>query len=86
MFRHLFRIQHTNSINFLLIKRYALLQSADFLYILSSVPKISETFLLLGDRDYKWYQRFVSHQQNIALAIKAMKGRKAVDEDEDVDV
>ena len=82
MLRHQFRIQHTNTVNSLLIKRYALLQSADFLFMLSTVPKISETFLQLGDVDYEWYRKFVSYQQNIASAIKAMKGRKAVDEEE----
>ena len=50
--------------------------------MLSTVPKISETFLQLGDVDYEWYRKFVSYQQNIASAIKAMKGRKAVDEEE----
>ena len=50
MFRHQFLIQHTNIVNSLLIKRYALLQSADFM--LFAVPKISETFLQLGDVDY----------------------------------
>ena len=54
MFRHQFRIQHTNIVNSLLIKRYALLhwQSADFLFMLFAVPKFSETFLQLGDVDY----------------------------------
>ena len=51
MFRHQFRIEHTN-IQFLLIKRYALLQSADFLFMFFAVPKLSETFLQLGDVDY----------------------------------
>ena len=37
---------------FLLIKRYALLQSADFLFMFFAVPKLSETFLQLGDVDY----------------------------------
>ena len=65
-----------------LIKRYALLQSADFLYMLSAVPKISETFLHLTDLDYTWYQKkLLKHRQNISSAIKAMKGRKAIDED-----
>ena len=52
MFRHQFRIQHTNTVNSLLIKRYALLQSANFLFMLFAVPKFSETFLQLGDVDY----------------------------------
>ena len=65
-----------------LIKQYALLQSADFLYMLSAVPKISETFLQLTDFDYTWYQKLLKHRQNISSAIKAMKGRKAIDKDE----
>ena len=65
-----------------LIKQYALLQSADFLYMLSAVPKISETFLQLTDLDYTWYQKLLKHQQNISSAIKAMKGKKAIDKDE----
>ena len=55
MFRHQFRImiQHTNASNSLVIKRYALLQSASFLFMLSTTPKFSETFLLLMDLDYE---------------------------------
>ena len=82
---HQFRIQHTNTVNSLLIKWYALLQSADFLFMLSTVPKLSETILQLGDLDYEWYRKFVAHQQNIASPTKVMKGRKAVNVDEDED-
>ena len=83
---HQFRIQHTNTVNPLLIKRYALLQSADFLFMLFAVPKISETFLQLGDVHYDCTNLMVSEicltQQHIASAIKAMKSRKVVDEEE----
>ena len=48
----------------------------DFLYMLSAVPKISETFLQLTDLGTK---NFSSTDKNI---FKAMKGRKAIDEDE----
>ena len=37
----------------------------------------------LEDLAYEWYRKFVAHQQNIASATKAMKGRKAVNVDED---
>jgi len=80
MFRHQFRIQHTNISNSLVIKRYALLQSANFLFKFSTAPKISETFLQLMDLDYDWYRKFHSLRQNIASAIK-VKGRKSIDED-----
>ena len=76
-------VQHTNTVNSLLIKRYALIPTADFLFMLSAVPKISKTFLQLEDLAYEWYRKFVAHQQNIASATKAMKGRKAVSVDED---
>ena len=81
MFRHQFRIQHANTSNPLIIKRYALLQSANFLFKLSTAPKISETFLQLMDLDYEWYQKLHSLRQNIASAIKVLKGRKSIDED-----
>jgi len=82
MFRHQFRIQHTNTSNSLVIKRFALLQSADFLFMLSTTPKISEMFLLLSDLDYERYRKFHSFRQNIASAIKVMKGRKPIEEGE----
>ena len=52
--------------------------------MLSAVPKISETSLQLMDHDHEWYQKFFLYRQNIASAIKVMKGRnlKASDEDE----
>ena len=53
--------------------------------MLSTVPKLSETILQLGDLDYEWYRKFVANQQNIASPAKVMKGRKAVDVDEDED-
>ena len=43
------------SIPLINLKRYALLQSADFLYMLSAVPKVSETFLAA----HNWYQQFL---------------------------
>jgi hypothetical protein len=81
MFRHQFRIQHIDtSSNSLVIKRFALLRSADFLSMLSTAPKISETFLQLNDLNYERYRKFYSFRQNIASAIKVMKGRKSIDE------
>ena len=71
MFPHQFRIQHTHTSNSLIIKRYALLQSANFL---SAAPKVSETFLQLMDLDYEWYWKLHSFRQNIASAVKVMKG------------
>ena len=47
MFRHQFRIQYTNAFNSLAIKRYALLQNTNILFMFSTTPKISETFLHL---------------------------------------
>ena len=44
--------------------------------------KISETFLQLSDHDYEKYRKFHSFKQNIASAIKVMKGRKPIDEGE----
>jgi hypothetical protein len=84
MFRHQFRIQRidTRASNSIVIKRFALLQSADFLFMLSNTPKISEMFLLLSDLDYERYRKFTSFGQNIASAIKVMKGRKPIDEGE----
>ena len=81
MFRHQFRIQHTNTSNSLVIKWYALLQNANFLFKLSTAPKISETSLQLMDLDYEWYRKLHSFRQNIASAVKVMKGRKSIDED-----
>ena len=82
MFRHQFRIQHIDTSNPLVIKRFALLQSADVLFMLSTTLKISETFLQLSDPDYEKYRKFHSFKQNIASAIKVMKGRKPIDEGE----
>ena len=91
MFRHQFRIEHTNIVNSLLIKRYALLhwQSADFLFMLFAVPKISETFLQLGDVNYEFTivqmvsEICLTQLEHIASAINAMKSRKAEEEVED---
>ena len=79
-FRNQFRIQHIDASNALVIKRYALLQSTDFLFMLSTAPKISETFLQLREVDYERYRKFHSFRQNIGSAIKVMKGRKPINE------
>jgi hypothetical protein len=50
--------------------------------MLSTTPKIAEMFLLLSDLDYERYQKFPSFRQNIASAIKIMKGRKPIEEGE----
>jgi len=50
--------------------------------MLSTTPKISEMFLLLSDLDYERYRKFHSFRQNIASAIKVMKGRKPIEEGE----
>ena len=50
--------------------------------MLSTTPKISEISLQLSDFDYERYRIFpslsVTGRQNIASAIKVMKGRKLI--------
>ena len=65
MFRDQFRIQHTNTPKSLVIKKYALPQSENFLFVLFTAPKVSETFLQLRDLYYEWYRNFHSLRQKI---------------------
>ena len=62
-----------NTSNSLVIKQYALLQSASFLFKLSTPLKISEAVLQLMDIDYEWYRKLHSFRQNIASAVKVIQ-------------
>jgi hypothetical protein len=84
MFRNQFRITYSPdaSSHTLSISHFALLQSTSFLFTLTSIPKLSQTALQISEADYQWYQKFHSSRQNIASAIKVMRGKKALSEDE----
>jgi hypothetical protein len=84
MFRNQFRIAYSPdaSSHTLQISHFALLPSTSFLSTLASTPKLSQTALQISEADYQWYQELHSSRQNIASAIKVMRGEKTISEDE----
>ena len=84
MFRNQFCITYSPdpSSHTLSISHFALLQSTSFLFTLTSVPKFSQTAIQISEADYQWYQKLHLSRQNIASAIKVIRGKKNVIEDE----